>query len=109
MQGPRFGLFNLRLWSQSVTMGEIADHLNDIAPLGCPVVDQTGLAGNFDLTIEWAQESNGSPQSDVDAQPESRGPTFQQALKEQLGMKLVKRNAQVQVPVIDHVERHSEN
>jgi uncharacterized protein (TIGR03435 family) len=99
----------IRVESRNATMGLIAHCFDSIAGLGRPVVDQTGLTGSFDLAIEWAQDLIGSPPSAADNQAGLPGATFQQALKEQLGVKLVKQNAQVQVLVIDHVERPSEN
>jgi Protein of unknown function (DUF3738) len=41
--------------------------------------------------------------------PETSGPTFRQALREQLGLKLVQSMAPVRTIVIDHFERPSEN
>jgi uncharacterized protein (TIGR03435 family) len=73
------------------------------------VVDRTGLSGRYDFTLEWTPESNRPAASDTDAQSDLRGPTFEEALKEQLGLKLESTRAPVDVLVIDHVERPSEN
>jgi uncharacterized protein (TIGR03435 family) len=69
-----------------------------------PVLDQTGLSGKFDLNLEFVKDSVG-PGTDSDVW----GPTFTAALKNQLGLKLVKQTGPVRVFVIDHVERPSEN
>jgi uncharacterized protein (TIGR03435 family) len=87
----------------------IADSLASLGHLGRPVVDQTGLSGRFDFTLEWTPESNGPAQSRADAPLDSQGATFLEALKDQLGMKLKATKAPMDVLVIDHVERPSEN
>jgi uncharacterized protein (TIGR03435 family) len=97
------------LGSRNTTMKLIADSLPSLGRLGRPVVDQTGLSGRFDFTLQWTRESNGPAQSGVDAPPDSQGTTFLEALKDQLGMKLKSTKAPVDVAVVDHVERPSEN
>jgi bla regulator protein blaR1 len=70
-----------------------------------PVVDQTGLQGSYDFTIEYgsASDSFASPAS------EPQGPSLLTALREQLGLKLVPSKAPVRMIVIDHVEKPSAN
>ncbi len=69
------------------------------------VVDGTGLTGRFDLDLVFRQEANAS----VNAAPDSGGQTAVEAMKKQLGLKLVKRMAPVPLYVIDRIERPSEN
>ncbi|SFS08042.1 soil-associated protein, TIGR03435 family [Granulicella pectinivorans] len=69
------------------------------------VVNQTGLTGQFDLDIEFAPETPAGPGAPV----ESTGPTFEDALKSQLGLKLVKQTGTVSTLVVDHIEKPSEN
>jgi uncharacterized protein (TIGR03435 family) len=97
------------LGSRDTTMQLIADSLPSLGRLGRPVVDQTGLSGRFDFTLQWTRESNGPGQSGADAPLDSEGITFLEALKDQLGMKLKSTTAPMDVPVVDHVERPSEN
>ncbi|HEY1756852.1 MAG TPA: TIGR03435 family protein [Bryobacteraceae bacterium] len=68
--------------------------------LRTPVLDKTGMTGNYDYKLEWAPE-NAAP--DVDA------PTLFTALQEQLGLQLESRKAPVEAVVIDHAEKPSEN
>jgi uncharacterized protein (TIGR03435 family) len=66
-----------------------------------PVVDETGLRGTFDFKLEWLPDSN--------TLPDASGPTFAQALKEQLGLKLQLKNGPIELIVLDHLEHPSAN
>jgi uncharacterized protein (TIGR03435 family) len=68
-----------------------------------PVLDKTGLTGEFDFIIEFSPAV--PPGSNF--QPDPNGPTFQEALKEQLGLKLDSQTGPVDVFVIDHIEEPS--
>jgi uncharacterized protein (TIGR03435 family) len=95
--------------SRNTTMDLLAASLPSLAALGRPVVDQTGLTGMFDFTIEWTPESNSPQLPNADGQTDSQGPTFLEAVHEQLGLKLEATKAPIRTLVIDHVERPSEN
>jgi len=94
----------------ALTMEQIADHL--VTPVGTgwggldhrPALDQTGLSGRFDFDIEFTPQRR-----TADGQPEGFGPRFTEALKNQLGLKLVKQTGPVNVFVIDHIEMPSPN
>ncbi len=98
-----------RAAARNVTMGLIANLLPGPGNLGRPVVDHTGLTGTFDFSLEWSPELNAPLPPGVDFEPDQSGPTFVDALKEQLGLKLESTKGRVEVFVIDHVERPSEN
>ncbi len=86
-------------------MGTFAGFLkNPYTGVDRQVIDRTGLMGTFDFTVEWSNLT-GAP---ADALPDS-GVTFLEALREQLGLKLVPQTGPVEVLVIDHVEQPSEN
>lgn len=72
-----------------------------------PVVDMTGLRGYYDFTLGWTAPLRrpGDPPPAVDTE----GPSLSTALKEDLGLKLESSKTAVDVMVIDHVERPSEN
>jgi bla regulator protein blaR1 len=81
--------------------------------VGGPVFDETGIAGNFDFSMDWSPTDN-TPKSLPDAvdertAPEATGPSLFTALKEQLGLKLEAGKGPVDVLVIDHAEKPSEN
>ena len=70
------------------------------------IVDTTGLQGKFNFTLKFRGRGNadiGGTQDDGDA------PELPTALQEQLGLKLVPESGAVEVIVIDHIERPSEN
>jgi uncharacterized protein (TIGR03435 family) len=70
--------------------------------LGGPVVDKTGLQGQFDFTLEWTPGG-------INAPADATGPSIFTAVEEQLGLKLTSGKGPVEVIVIDHVERPSAN
>jgi uncharacterized protein (TIGR03435 family) len=97
----------IRVGVRNVTIEFIGKHL--IANfLNRPVIDRTGLSGTFDVAMEWTPEVNG-PGAGADVQPDSTGPTFLEALSEQLGLKAESQRGPAEVLVIDHVEHPTEN
>ena len=88
------------------------------AAMGRPVLDRTGFTGEFDVQLSFTPDEStmglpgargprdvGGPQLATD--PDR--PTLIAALQEQLGLKLVTTKGPVEVLVIDHVERPTEN
>jgi len=72
-------------------------------------LDKTGLSGTFDFTLEFTPQINGPLPPGANFQPDPTGPTFLQALKEQLGLQLDSKTGLVDVIVVDHVDHPSEN
>lgn len=103
MQGGQF-----RAGSRNTTMDELAGALSGIGRLDRPVVDQSGLSSRIDYEMNWFQEANPAMPPDATPPPD-QGPTFLEALREQLGLKLEATKAPLRVLVIDHIERPSEN
>jgi uncharacterized protein (TIGR03435 family) len=97
------------LGSRDITMDHLAQYLPTLIPFGRPIVDRTGLAGGFDLSLQFAPEPNGASTADTAAQSNLEGPTAFEALKEQLGLTLKPTRVPLQVLVIDHVEQPSPN
>ena len=99
---------HMRASTRSMSMDQIALNLIDLGNLDRPVLDQTGLLGSFDFTIEWIPDVpikvNGE-----NVQLDESEPTFLEALKDQLGLKLDSQTGPVDVIVLDHVEEPSEN
>jgi uncharacterized protein (TIGR03435 family) len=101
----------LRAGGRNLTLAFIADSMSGgAANLGRPMVDKTGLTGTFDFTLEWAREQRqlATPGA-TPPPPDDSGPSFQEALRDQLGIKLQSDKATMNVYVLDHVEHPSEN
>jgi uncharacterized protein (TIGR03435 family) len=75
--------------------------------LGRPVIDRTGLTGDFAIHLEWTREPDRTAAGDFPSD-QSR-PSIFSALQEQLGLKLESVKAPVDVLVIDRVELPSAN
>jgi uncharacterized protein (TIGR03435 family) len=76
-------------------ISNLASSLSNI--LGRPVIDKTGITGNYDIDLRWATNAQQDNESAVTA-----------ALEE-LGLKLEPTKGQVDLFVIDHVEKPSGN
>jgi uncharacterized protein (TIGR03435 family) len=95
-----------RIVGRRVTIGRIAGFLtNPFTGVDRSVLDRTGLTGTFDFSLEWSLAPDSA--QPLGPQPEITGPTFLEALQEQLGLKLKSTTGPVDVLVIDHVERPS--
>jgi len=80
-----------------VTMATLAAYVGN--RLSRIVIDKTGLSGAYDFILEW------SPSEEADAP----APPLVAALREQLGLRLETQKSPVEVLVIDHVDRPTEN
>jgi len=94
----------MRISGRSETMKTFAMNLDRVDR---PVVDRTGLVGGFDLNMEYQPDDPQSP--GANSQPDKEGPTFLEALREQLGLKLEPQTGPVTVLVVDHVEKPMPN
>jgi uncharacterized protein (TIGR03435 family) len=85
--------------------------------LGRTVIDKTGLTGTYDFSLTYAPEDGGSQQPGpggtaggaLPASPSDSAPSIFTATQEQLGLKLESTKGPVDVIVIDHIEKPSEN
>jgi uncharacterized protein (TIGR03435 family) len=64
-----------------------------------PVIDKTGITGEYDVALEWSPE-----QAEA-----SSGPSIFTALEEQFGLRLESGKGPVEILVVDSVEKPSEN
>jgi uncharacterized protein (TIGR03435 family) len=81
-----------------------------------PILDQTGLKGTYDFTLEWTSETGlgGAPLSRAPGVADSPAPdpygiSIFTAIQDQLGLKLVSTKGPFDIIVIDYVERPSPN
>jgi uncharacterized protein (TIGR03435 family) len=73
-------------------------------------VDKTGIMGRFHLQLTYAPDDSVKRFPDIPApEPPADAPNIFTALQEQLGLKLESAKGPVEVLVIDHVEKPSEN
>ena len=75
------------------------------------VSDRTGLTGAFDVELQFSPEGlPGAPTGPPGVErPPSEGPSIFTAVQEQLGLKLESTKGPVDVVVIDHAERPTED
>jgi uncharacterized protein (TIGR03435 family) len=97
----------------NANMGHFAG-LMQSSVLDRPVVDRTGLQGRFDFTLTWTPDDSQfrsfGPRPPAPATPDPNAPPgLFTAIQEQLGLRLERANAPVDVIVIDRVEKPSEN
>jgi uncharacterized protein (TIGR03435 family) len=99
---PRCGfrLGNGALSGEGATMARLASELSFVDR---QVIDRTGLAGAFDIDLEWTPDSPGAAPS-----PDA-GPSIFTAIQEQLGLRLEPATAPLDIIVIDSAERPTEN
>jgi len=105
------------LRGQGVAIARLVNMLSEA--MGRTVLDRTGLRGAYDFTARWALDQSptatalgpeaGNPEAHASPPAEIFGSSFFTAIQEQLGLKLVSQKGPVDVLVIDHVERPTEN
>jgi len=110
---PTLGFRGLgSLFARNANMSDFASLLQTLV-LDRPVVDQTGVSGRFDFTLNWTPDESqfGGRPGDA-AQRTSNAdvpPDLYTAIQQQLGLKLESAKAPVEVLVIDRVAKPSEN
>ena len=71
-----------------------------------PVVNRTGLDGVFNFKLQWTAESATAKPGDAAA---AEQPSLFTAIQEQIGLRRRAERVPVEVMVIDHIEKPSEN
>jgi uncharacterized protein (TIGR03435 family) len=95
--GVFLGVDGAHLMGKGAAMADLVDGLRNA--MRGPVEDRTGIQGSFDYDVVFARENK----------PQDTGPSLPAAIQAALGLKLEKSKGLVEVLVIDHVERPSEN
>ena len=110
---PGLGFRGLGLLSaRNANLGDFAGVMQTMV-LDRPVVDQTGLAGRFDFTLNWSPDEfqfgglTGRAPRPADTSAER--PDLFTAIQEQMGLKLESTKGAAEVLVIDKVSKPSEN
>jgi bla regulator protein blaR1 len=102
---------------QNMSMQQFAGLLTGpMSGIGRPVMDKTGLTGKYNFNLNWAPDFSmmQHPTGPMVAPPpppsdQESGPTIFTAVQEQLGLKLQAGTGNIDVVVVDHVEKPSEN
>jgi uncharacterized protein (TIGR03435 family) len=108
LQLPESARGHVRYGARNVTLEFLAKAFTGGTGSERTLVDGTGLSGNFDFSLEWAPEIRGPVKPGEEA-PDPSGPSFEEALREQLGFKLEPKKSSVVVLVLDRVEHPSGN
>jgi uncharacterized protein (TIGR03435 family) len=99
--------------AQGATLEDFSTML--FAILGRPVTNKTGIAGRFDMRIEFSREGTTLSRLRSTEPADGRSPVSDPigsiftVLQEQLGLRLEPAKGQVETFVIDHIERPAGN
>jgi uncharacterized protein (TIGR03435 family) len=102
-EGSGMNTDNTKLTATHVDMPRLARYLAGVVNL--PVVDETGVKDSFSFEMEFADPRPGRE----DRADAASLPTIFTALTEKLGLKLETRKVPIDVVVVDHVEKPTEN
>lgn len=97
-----------RLTGMAASPLQLAEALSDLrlngrAFLDRPVLDETGLRGPYNFTLDWTPDGISGPT------PGATGPSIFTAVQEQLGLKLETRHAAIDFLMMDRLEKPTEN
>ena len=92
--------------AKSMPIGEFADFL--AGPLDMPIVDRTALTGKYDFSIDFTPYLP-DPTKNMDGTKPDTTAILKAALNDELGLKMTGGKAQIDVLVVDHVEKPSQN
>ena len=94
---PELAGVSYSITGQKVSMALLAERLGELQ-LGRPVLDRTGIKGEFDIKLDYA----------IDDNPETGASIFT-AIQEQLGLKLQAAKGPVDMLIIEHAQKPSAN
>jgi uncharacterized protein (TIGR03435 family) len=85
-----------------LSMNDLASFLT--GEMNTRVVDQTGLGGLYDFTLQFNTLHSGDEGDDP-----AKWPPLPMAVQDQLGLRLESTKGPIQILVIDHIEKPSDN
>jgi uncharacterized protein (TIGR03435 family) len=91
-----------RVWGGGETVSELVSYVSSV--LKAPVVDKTGLTGKYDYNLEYSGSPLNAASAATDNSADS-APDFVAAVRDQLGLKLESKKGQIDMLVIDHIEK----
>ena len=92
---------NITRYWRAISIDDLIASVLDKQSVGRPVINKTGIAGLFDIRLEFTPEQN--------SDEANAGPSIFTALQEQLGLKLIPARGLQEFLFIQHVEKPSEN
>jgi uncharacterized protein (TIGR03435 family) len=96
---------------RNASVADVAKGMQEVF-MDRPVVDQTGLHNRYDFDLKWTPDESQSycPSDPARSRNDpNAAPDLYTAIQEQLGLRLIRTKAPIQVMIIDHVETPSEN
>jgi bla regulator protein BlaR1 len=93
-----------RILAGGIQIADLAGVLSNFVG-GRPVVDRTGLSGDYEFDLTWTPEVLPGPSAESFVRADPNGPSLFTAVQEQLGLKLESTTGPVEVLVIDSAER----
>jgi len=104
---PSGSIWTFTVVCRNTTMAQLAE---DLPAFGAgyiehPVVDETGLKGGWDFTLNWTPPHLTRAGESAAENDPNGGLTIPEALEKQLGLRLETRKRPMDILVIDHVER----
>jgi uncharacterized protein (TIGR03435 family) len=105
----------MRMQGEAATMARLTEVLGMV--VGRPVFDKTGLAGTYDVTLDFSPEGmgpgpkgsapgeGGGNPAEAPRESNDSGATIFTALQEQLGLKLESRKGPLDLWVVERVEK----
>jgi uncharacterized protein (TIGR03435 family) len=103
-EGSSMNSNNTKLTATHVNTDRIGKFVSNV--LGQPVEDETGVKDSFSFVLEYADPRPGREEKSDSG---VTLPTIFTALNEQLGLKLEPRRVSIDIVVVDHIERPTEN
>jgi bla regulator protein blaR1 len=98
-----FNQSTIQMIVRSRTIQELTDTLS--GAMDRPVLNRTGLIGDFDISLQYDRDID----PDIDDFGATFGPSMMKAFERQLGLKFEATKGPVDILVIDHIERPSDN
>ena len=96
-----------KIVAERVSMARVAESLTGL--LGAPVVDMTDAKGRYSFTLEWTPDAPHTAGPDGTSAAAPSGPSLEDVLGSQLGLKLENRKLSIDTIMIDKAEKPTEN
>jgi uncharacterized protein (TIGR03435 family) len=99
----------VRNGARNISMELIATSMMGADGVDRPVMDRTELSGTYDFALEYTPQRKASSPPGAASQRDAAGPTFIEALNQQLGLRLEPQMGIIDFFIVDHVEEPAPN